>query len=101
MKTTWLSCLLALACIAPAPKRAAADFSEMTSYTQGTAKLTQVGFNSAGDDCSNHESSGEPVSVLADAGGGEEIVESCTSPTRTVCDVVYERQEVTCYKTIC
>ena len=88
MKTTWLSCLLALACIVTSVERTDAAYCGMASYKNGSGKMTTVSFARAREGCSSCETSSEP---------------GCAAPcgTRLVKDVVYEQKQYTCYKTVC
>ena len=92
MRSTWLCCLLAIACIASLVNRADAAYCGLASYKHGAAKLTTVGFAHARGGCSSCESSASEPSCAAKA--------SCCG-TRLVKDVVYEQKQYTCYKTVC
>ena len=87
MKSTWLCCLLAVASfVAPVP-RADASFCALAGHKHGVVKVTPVSFS--------HGCAREPSCEAS-------VEPSCAAPrTRMVKDVVYEKQEVTCYKTVC
>mgnify|MGYP003340340363 FL=1 len=92
MKTMWFSWLLALAWIASPVLRA----------DDGIAGSVAADCPDGAQSVLSGDIAGEAPSV-ADAGSGP-IVEGATAPcgpTRTVLDTVWERQELTCYKTIC
>ena len=87
MNRAWIGCLLALALIVSTVQRVDAAYCGVASYKHGSAKLTTVGFAGARKQCSSCDSPSEP---------------SCAAPaTRMVKEVVYEKREYTCYKTIC
>ena len=91
MKTTWMSCLLALAWIVSPALRA------------------DDAIGLAGEDCPDaaHSVLAGDAGPVPDVGGRivedgfvEEGSAPC-GPTRTVRETVWERQEITCYKTMC
>ncbi len=55
MKTTWISCLLAIVCFASSVDRADAAYCGVSSFTQGDGKLSTVSFSRARKGCSRCE----------------------------------------------
>jgi hypothetical protein len=87
MKSTWLCWLLAAVSFVASAPRAEASFCSLASHKHGVLKATPVGFK--------HGCATEPSCEAS-------VEPSCAAPrTRLVKDVVYEKQEVTCYKTVC
>ena len=95
MKTTWLSWLLALACIV-SPALRADDALGLAGEDCPDAAQSVL----AGD----HVGEAPPASGI-DGAITEGVVAEGSSipcgPTRIVRDTIWERQEITCYKTMC
>ena len=94
MKSMWLCCFLAFACIASSAQRADAAYRGLVSHKHGAAKLTSVGFASA-------RGVSERSLHCQTSASDTAVATSAASGTRLVKDVVYEQKQFTCYKTIC
>ena len=90
MKRTWFCCLLAIAALTAPASRVEAAYCGLASYEHGQSTMTTVSFASARARCADYEA-GDPTCAAAP---------SCCG-TRMVKDVIYEKQEYTCYKTVC
>ncbi len=91
MKSTWFCCLLALATFVVPSRSADAAYCGLASYEHGGATMQPVSFTSARGCCAAAEADDDPTCAAAP---------SCCG-TRLVKDVIYEKQEYTCYKTVC
>ncbi len=88
-----LCCLLAVAAVATWPPAARAAYCGLASYRNDKADMVPVSFAVARKSCQVHEASHEP---------GCAAEPSCGCPrTRRVKEIVYEKKEYTCYKTVC
>ena len=91
MKSTWVYSLLAIAALAASASRVEAAYCGLASYEHGQGVMTTVSFSAARASCADDEAAGDPTCAAAP---------SCCG-TRLVKDVIYEKQEYTCYKTVC